>query len=562
MTWKNEYYELTRQLYDALLVSEYSSGAYDAARAAIDEVINNAKAPDEKLNAYTHRIMCLMSETSEYGKGAEIGLEILSKYGIDIPLCPTKTVMAKEEMKYKVALRNRSISCLTTFPIKDDPLLTLCQQLNICAMYSGKSDVVKLLVWKIIQYVLKRGSISSNLAQILGICALMYVKLNNVKKSNEFATTAQALSLRIRDDKENCVQATMVVCYAMCLLQPLRSLTGPFLQAHKDFKLMGDVENSLNGLNGYAQCFFGAGCELGPIFESKLLVVEEYCRNHGRKSSLILFSMYRQFALNLRKPSTSSNPSELVGEAFNEEEVLSELEGSAHSQTLRDSSSLRVQLAFVFWNEADMIDLLKILETYDFQDQFASRLHNRLVFTGLAAFAICHKKGYASYTALGEKCLEHFKKSGSVNARPVYLFLKSMKSPSRDAFRKAIEACAKGNFVNLEAMVNERYAAFLREEKDVAASNECIANAYFLYQDWGAHAKALQLSKDHDFLKKAKRKRARSFVNTIGSNHKIASRTVSNTSHDATSQSQNATSFSFNSTLKQRKILRLSFGGK
>jgi len=26
MTWKNEYYELTRQLYDALLVSEYSSG--------------------------------------------------------------------------------------------------------------------------------------------------------------------------------------------------------------------------------------------------------------------------------------------------------------------------------------------------------------------------------------------------------------------------------------------------------------------------------------------------------------------------------------------------------
>ncbi len=86
-----------------------------------------------------------------------------------------------------------------------------------------------------------------------------------------------------------------------------------------------------------------------------------------------------------------------------------------------------------------------------------------------------------------------------MNARPVYLFLKSMTSPSRDAFRKAIEACAKGNFVNLEAMVNERYAAFLGEEKDEAASNECIANAYFLYQDWSAHAKALQLSKDHDF---------------------------------------------------------------
>ena len=185
---------------------------------------------------------------------------------------------------------------------------------------------------------------------------------------------------------------------------------------------------ALNGLNGYAQCFFGAGCELGPIFESKLLVVEDYCRNLGRQSSLILFSMFRQFALNLRKH--SDNPSKLVGEAFNEEQVLSELEGSAHFQTLRDSSSLRVQLAFVFWNEADMIDLLKILETYPLQDQFVARLHNRLAFTGLAAFAMCHRKDCASYKALGEKCMSRFKflsKNGSVNARPVYLFLKSFK---------------------------------------------------------------------------------------------------------------------------------------
>ena len=115
-------------------------GAYDAARAFIDEVIHNAKTPNERLNAYTHRIMCLMSETSEYGKGAEIGLEIISNYGIDIPLCPTKTVMAKEEMKYKLALRNRSISCLTSFPIKEDPLLTLCQQLNFCAMCKSKES--------------------------------------------------------------------------------------------------------------------------------------------------------------------------------------------------------------------------------------------------------------------------------------------------------------------------------------------------------------------------------------------------------------------------------------
>jgi hypothetical protein len=78
--------------------------------------------------------MCLTSETSDFGKATEEGLEILSKYGFDIPQSPTKTVMAKEEMKYKLALRNRSISYLTTLPIQDDSLLALCQQLNYCAL--------------------------------------------------------------------------------------------------------------------------------------------------------------------------------------------------------------------------------------------------------------------------------------------------------------------------------------------------------------------------------------------------------------------------------------------
>ena len=96
---------------------------------------------------------------------------------------------------------------------------------------------MKLLNWKTIQYVLKKGSISSNLAPILGLCALMYVKLDDVKRSNEFATTAQALNPRIRDDKSNYVQSVMVVCYAMCLLQPFRSLTDPFLQSYKDCKV-------------------------------------------------------------------------------------------------------------------------------------------------------------------------------------------------------------------------------------------------------------------------------------------------------------------------------------
>ncbi len=99
---------------------------------------------------------------------------------------------------------------------------------------------MKLLYWKIIQYVLKKGSISSNLVQIIGMCSSMYARVNDVKKCNEFVATAQALIPRIRDDKKNHVLCTVTVCFAMCLVQPFRSLTGPFLQGHKDLKVSSD----------------------------------------------------------------------------------------------------------------------------------------------------------------------------------------------------------------------------------------------------------------------------------------------------------------------------------
>ncbi len=105
---------------------------------------------------------------------------------------------------------------------------------------SGKLDVVKQLNWKITQYVLKKGSISSNLPPIFARCAVMYARMNDGKKSNEFATTAQALMPRIRDDKKNYVQSMIILCNAMCLSRPFRRLTSPFLQTYYDCKVSCD----------------------------------------------------------------------------------------------------------------------------------------------------------------------------------------------------------------------------------------------------------------------------------------------------------------------------------
>ena len=102
------------------------------------------------------------------------------------------------------------------------------------------------------------------------------------------------------------------------------------------------------------------------------------------------------------------------------------------------------------------------------------------------------------------QCLSYFarlNKLGSVNAKPVHKFMLAMKSPSSESFKKAIEACGEAGMIHLEAMAREQYAKTLYAEKNEVLANEYITSSYWLYQDWGAHAKALHMSEQYPVLK-------------------------------------------------------------
>ena len=91
------------------------------------------------------------------------------------------------------------------------------------------------------------------------------------------------------------------------------------------------------------------------------------------------------------------------------------------------------------------------------------------------------------------QCMQYFAKLtkyGSVNAKPVYFFMLTIKGPSFESFNKATDAYSEAGMAHLEAMAREHYASFLYKQhnQDDIANNH-ITVSYWLYQDWGAHAK-------------------------------------------------------------------------
>ena len=121
-----------------------------------------------------------------------------------------------------------------------------------------------------------------------------------------------------------------------------------------------------------------------------------------------------------------------------------------------------------------------------------------------------------------------------------------MKNWNRKSFEKAVDACIESNMIHLEAMAKERYSAFLIGEKDEALANDYITSSFWLYTDWGAFNKALQLKQQNSFLAHSTRKKAESLtLSTVTAK--------SNKSSTKSRASEIISSYTFNSTLESRE---------
>ena len=139
-------------------------------------MLNNATSVDDMIDAYLHRLLTEMEKTHNYSDGAAQGVDILNKYDFEIPKKITKTCIVKEEMKLKLAMRNKSYSsCLSDLPLcqkKYDPMFKLLRQLQLYSMFSGNDDLAKIVVWKSVQFAIKHG-MGRTFPTIIGFYAIL-----------------------------------------------------------------------------------------------------------------------------------------------------------------------------------------------------------------------------------------------------------------------------------------------------------------------------------------------------------------------------------------------------
>lgn len=520
--WKTNNNAVCLQLLNDLAKTEYVLGNFDLASAAANEVVNSSASLHEKSTAYGLILECASDKDKNFVSALEKAIPIMSLYGVKLKMITTDRDVLLEKVRLKIALRFRPLIEIANLPTADDDSLNLLfDKVLLIAQFAKLENVCDIILLHMIRFAIKKGEISASLGAV-SFLGVRHRKLGKYKAAYKYINCGKIIMDRFSDgtDTDRKVYVKMRI-YSMLhsLYVPFVDAMATFFDLHKQLMTVGMPDRGLgSGMIGVF-CFFIAGLPLKSLFEAQLLLLESSANKLGRQGFVTIFRFLRQTLKNLQGgyKLNHQRAAYFEGEVFDEDKVLGSLEGNSKAMTLRDVSTFRLQLAFIFDDENVMNEMLDRLESYPEFDSPFPRQFLRMSYTGLAALHLARIKDNNKHLKWGLAALELFKKlakSGSYNGIPIYYCLKAMNKPDKVAFDKAICACCDTNLWNFAAMMNERCSYFLNsgEKETENMCKEYLEKAMWLYSDWGAMAKVASLKEQNPFLCNVQREKPPSVV--------------------------------------------------
>jgi predicted ATPase len=495
------HYALCLEIYSRLGEIGVQLGQHEDAMKAVQEVEKNAECIDDKFRAHCAMLTSITSgKDRDYDLGVEKTIEILKVYGERLPRKLRPWQLFFEKNRLKSNLPKDGVEGLLDLPKMEDRRAIkvtklLLKYLNFFAIHSQKYKGLRpLATLRSLNIACKNGLGEMAASGVLGF-AIDLKCAGHYQEALNYGQFAIGLVDKFpqRLGSSHCTVRLRATSAIFAAVLPFGTCLDNLLEAHRVGLKVGDTEKALCAIVSYAWGYLCVGLPIEP-FQSDLL-------SYGREAKTfklpypmqVLFKIWQQAMLHLQTEGCE-NPTILVGDAMDQEEELTKVQGGGKKMTLRDINTIRLMLACIFndWDTAQ--EMIDALEEYHLSfDILISRTYLRTTYLGLASFALGRATGQKKYRILGKKAIKFFKtevRRGSVNAFPILAMLEAEKSPSKEGYEKAIKTCARLGLSHHEAYMCERAGVyFLNEEKDEEWSRIYLDLALSLYKDWGASGK-------------------------------------------------------------------------
>eukprot|EP00980_Cylindrotheca_fusiformis_P012099 scaffold2923_cov121-Cylindrotheca_fusiformis.AAC.9 len=351
---------------------------------------------------------------------------------------------------------------------------------------------------KIVEMTLKYGVCDISAPGFAGLGVMVILVQQDYKTAAFFADVGLAVQEATRASRE---AETIYVAQAFCLAwsRPLQQSLTPTADGYASGMRSGDTVFAMwNLITHHVWLPYTMGKRLGPILEqcSKLLSQMEEV---SQPEQAICLTMFWQMMLNLATVPATEDLHRLEGDIFSAESftgteavhrgmvhmlqgellVFYDIEAAA-KRAIKDGDKFAKLAAGFFQN---------MLETYH---------------RAIALFVMARRTRKRKYRFHADKLANRIAgwvRSGNPNVRHYHAAMKAEQAAlnkkydlAEQNYKNAIVLAAKTGHMHHAALINERYAEFLREERsDEEESKHRFGEAIRFYEEWGAFGKVEML---------------------------------------------------------------------
>ncbi|MEQ8466829.1 trifunctional serine/threonine-protein kinase/ATP-binding protein/sensor histidine kinase [Coleofasciculus sp. E1-EBD-02] len=503
-SWEQTY-EFTSKLYELAAEVAFLQGEFEQMEAFADQLLHHAKDVLDTVKIYDIKIQAYYAQR-QFIKAIEVGRDILTQLGIDLPENPTIEDFHQEQELTLAQLNQRQIRDFAQLPLTQDPYVKACLSL-LASMTIGSGianpNLFALISLKQVNLAIKHGNTDTSPFAYACYGTILCSEGQETAMGYQFGK----LALRLLEVNESPTVAakTLIYCYLFInhWQESLHQTLEPFLRSYQISLSVGDLETATMAAQVYCAHAYFCGLPL-PELESEMLSYSQVMQQFKQEHCLESHQIYHQAVLNLL--GKVDDPCCLAGDVY-------QLKTDSEGMYTFESTLHQLILCYLFDNHSHALGLADQAKAN--LNQALALLYTPLVYfyDSLARLQLHHP----SEQVLSESDLEiiqvnqeklykwecdapmNYLHKYQIVAAEVQRVLKQ-KIEAIELYDRAIAGAKENRYIQDEALANELAAKFYINWGKEKIAATYMQEAYYCYARWGAKAKIDHLKQTYPQL--------------------------------------------------------------
>ncbi|MDJ0508598.1 MAG: AAA family ATPase [Crocosphaera sp.] len=510
--WGSQY-QLCLELYLEAAESAYLNNSFDVMESLLSTLIKNAQFTLDKVKAYEIKIKAYTSQ-NKLLEAIDLSLSTLALMDINIAHNYSSVDMKSLLEEAETNWETRDIQTLVSSPIMTNDKAIIALRILVSmsmAAFLVSPQLFTLIVIQQVELSLEYGNSPETCVAYAFYGELISQILENFEQGYELGQLALSLLSRLQARRLESQTSFIVVLSIRHWKEPLKQLLTPLRLGYEKGLETGNIEYALWNAQLYCNYLFALGTELNEV-KNELEKYLNYAKKLQSKNSLYFLAMNYQLVLNLQ--GKSEHKTRLIGDVFNEEQMIPLYKKANYNLALFHIYSHKTMLSYVMGEFEEAVKYAQEGKKY-VGEMLTAGVPKFLFYSCLSHLAIYHHTSIQEQKKILQDVQGYQQKMKILAAHNPSHFLGKLylveaelhrvlnsQTKARDYYDQAINMFQKNGYIHEKALAYELAAKFYLEQEYNHLNYYYMQDAHYSYKLWGAMTKVESLEESYPQLLK------------------------------------------------------------